>query len=90
VALLAARFDALDAPDALITRDRETSSECRGGFLALVSPHAEALQRALAERGVLADSRGRHLRLGPAPYLSDAQLEAAVAALGDALRRYDA
>jgi kynureninase len=90
VALLAERFDALDAPDALITRARDTPPERRGGFLALVSPHAEALQRALAERGVLADSRGRHLRLGPAPYLSDAQLEAAVVALGDALRRYDA
>ena len=90
VALLAERFDALDAPGALITRDRVTPPERRGGFLALVSPHAEALRRALAERGVLADSRGRHLRLGPAPYLSDAQLEAAVAALGDALRRYDA
>jgi kynureninase len=29
----------------------------------------------------MTDSRGRYLRLGPAPYLTDAQLELAVAAL---------
>jgi kynureninase len=34
---------------------------------------------------VLADSRGSWLRLGPAPYLSDAQLESAIELLGDAL-----
>jgi kynureninase len=45
------------------------------------------ISRRLAEEGVLTDSRGRHLRLGPAPYLSDAQLEAAVAALADAVGR---
>jgi kynureninase len=32
------------------------------------------------------DHRGDTLRLGPAPYLSEAQLEAAVAALGDVVR----
>jgi kynureninase len=56
-----------------------------GGFLALVSPRADHLREALQERGVSADSRGRYLRLGPAPYLSDAQLSSAVAALGEAL-----
>jgi kynureninase len=39
----------------------------------------------LARRGVLTDSRGDVLRLGPAPYLSDDQLDAAVAALGEAV-----
>jgi len=34
---------------------------------------------------VLTDFRGESLRLGPAPYLSDAQLVAAVAALWEAL-----
>jgi kynureninase len=55
-----------------------------GGFLALESPHAGALRDALGRLGVMADSRGRHLRLGPAPYLSDAQLREAVARLGEA------
>ena len=40
---------------------------------------------ALHDRGVLADSRDRYLRLGPAPYLSDQQLDAAVGLLGDAI-----
>jgi kynureninase len=34
----------------------------------------------------MTDSRGEVLRLGPAPYLSDAQLEAGVAALGEVVR----
>ena len=45
-----------------------------GGFLALEVPEAEAAHRRLAAEGVLTDSRGRWLRLGPAPYLSDDQL----------------
>jgi kynureninase len=85
VDLLAAAFDALGADDAVITRDRETPLDRYGAFLALRTPHAGELQRALAQRGVLTDSRGWWLRLGPAPYLSDAQLEAAVGLLGEAL-----
>jgi kynureninase len=86
LALLAAAFDELDLPDDLVTRDRATPLDRFGGFLALRSPRAAELQRALAERGVLTDTRGDRLRLGPAPYLADAQLEAAVAALGAAVR----
>jgi kynureninase len=86
VDLLAAHVDALDLPDGLITRDRITPLERFGGFLALRCMHAGDLQRALAARGVLTDSRGTFLRLGPAPYLADAQLEEAVAALGSAAR----
>jgi kynureninase len=86
VELLARRFDELGATDDLITRERDTPLGSYGGFLALTSPRAEDLQRALAERGVQTDSRGRYLRLGPAPYLSDAQLESAVEILGEVLR----
>ena len=83
VTRLAAAVDALDLPPALLDRDRDTPPAGRGGFLALRTPRAGALQAALAGRGVLTDSRGDVLRLGPAPYLADAQLEAAVAVLGD-------
>jgi kynureninase len=86
VELLAAHFDALAIPDDLVTRDRATPLERFGGFLALRSPRAGELQRALAERGVLTDTRAEFLRLGPAPYLSDAQLEAAVGVLGSVVR----
>jgi selenocysteine lyase/cysteine desulfurase len=85
VALLAERFDALQAPPSLIDRDRDTPVEHAGGFLALTSPHAGELQAALAARGVQTDSRAQYLRLGPAPYLTDAQLEAAIAALGESV-----
>ena len=86
VRLLAEAFDELGLPDELISRDRATPLTEIGGFLSLRSPHAEDLQRALAARGVLTDSRGRRLRLGPAPYLTDAQLEAAMRELGEAVR----
>ncbi|HYL71750.1 MAG TPA: kynureninase, partial [Candidatus Dormibacteraeota bacterium] len=44
------------------------------------------LQRQLAAHGVMTDSRGETLRLGPAPYLSDEQLDAAMEQLGDLAR----
>ena len=69
----------------MLARDRNTPLEAFAGFLALESPRAEDLQRALAAAGVASDSRGRRLRLGPAPYLADEQLERAVALLGEAL-----
>ena len=83
--LLAEAFDALGADEDVITRDRSAPREAFGGFLALRSPRAAELQRALAEQGVATDSRGDHLRFGPAPYLSDEQLEAAIAVLGKIL-----
>ena len=78
--LLAGRFDALGLAD--VTRDRETPLGEFGGFLALESERAEGLHRLLLDEGVVTDSRGRYLRFGPAPYLSDEQLEAAIEALG--------
>jgi len=82
VRLLAAEVDALDLPDDLLTRDRAAPLDAVAGFLALESPRAGELQAALARHGVATDSRGRYLRLGPAPYLSDAQIREAVARLG--------
>jgi kynureninase len=84
--VLGERFDALGLPEAVVARDRAAPPEAIGGFLALETPDAARLQAELAARGVLTDSRGRWLRLGPAPYLSDAQLEAAVEALGEVAR----
>jgi kynureninase len=83
--LLASAFDALDAPPSVITRDRTAPREAYGGFLALTAPDAGEMRKKLAERGVLTDSRGDKLRFGPAPYLSDTQLEAAIATLGEVL-----
>jgi kynureninase len=78
IGLLAERFDALGAPDEVMTRGRSASLERFGGFLAVESPQAGAVARRLADEGVQVDARGRYFRLGPAPYLSDAQLEEAM------------
>lgn len=79
-------FDALDAPEELISRDQDTPADGFGGFVALSSPHAGRLHKALRERGVHTDSRGTSLRFGPAPYLADTQLESAIGILGEVLR----
>lgn len=87
VGLLAARFDALALDPAVITRDRVVALDQVGGFLALVAPRAGEISAALRARGVWTDHRGDVLRLGPAPYLSDAQLESAITALDEVVRR---
>ncbi len=86
VGLLIERFDALDLPPTQIDRDRNLPLADRGGFLALTTSHAASLSAKLKERGVFTDHRGDILRLGPAPYLSDTQLETAVELLGEAVR----
>jgi kynureninase len=85
VGRLAAGFDALDADPAKIRRDRSLPLDRIGGFLALEAPRAGELCRELRRRGVLSDYRGEVLRLGPAPYLTDDQLDDGIACLGDAI-----
>jgi len=86
VALLARRFDELDLDPMKIRRPAVDDLAELAGFLALRSPRAGELAQALATRGVAADHRGEWLRLGPAPYLCDAQLETAIAVLGEIVR----
>ncbi len=85
--LLATAFDALDLPAEVATRDSALPRTSYGGFLAITTPRAAEFQRSLAAAGVHTDNRGGHLRFGPAPYLSDAQLHAAVAAFGEVATR---
>lgn len=83
VARLASGFDALGLDEAVVTRNRRFPLERLGGFLALDAPQAGLISERLRGRGVWTDFRGGTLRLGPAPYLSDAQLDEAIAALGE-------
>lgn len=83
---LADGFDALGLPPQVVDRDRSVPVDELGGFLALRSPIADRLRIELATAGVATDSRGDRLRLGPAPYLSDDQLDAAMATLGEVSR----
>jgi kynureninase len=86
IGLLAAEFDALDLDPRILDRAKEPLTEV-AGFLALRSPAATDLARALHSRGVRTDARGDVLRLGPAPYLSDRQLRDAVGVLGEVVRQ---
>jgi selenocysteine lyase/cysteine desulfurase len=87
IGLLARSFDQLDLDPAVIRRDRDIPLTQIGGFLALQSPQAGALSKALFARGVWTDSRDDVLRFGPAPYLSDNQLVSAIGALGELVRK---
>jgi len=88
VGLLARRFDDIDADPSLVMRDRSVALENLGGFLVLTTPRAADISERLGERGVWTDHRGRSLRLGPAPYLSDEQLDAAMDELRSVLRAF--
>ena len=82
IGLLQRRFDELDCDPGLIDRDRRIPLSGLGGFLALRSSRATEVWRRLREVGVYTDQRGDIVRLGPAPYLSDPQLEQAIELLG--------
>lgn len=47
----------------------------RGGFVTVASERSADLVQGMRERGVFVDARGKNLRLGPAPYLLDEELE---------------
>jgi kynureninase len=87
VALLHHSFDRLDV-DPAVAAVEPLPAERRAGFLAIRTPHAQEWTRALADRGVHTDARGAVLRLGPAPYLRDDQLIAAIHALGEIVRSF--
>jgi kynureninase len=58
-----------------------STNEGIGGFLARPMPHAARVQRALRKQNIWTDYRGDMLRLGPAPYVTNEQLQVAVQAL---------
>jgi kynureninase len=86
VGLLCRRFDELDLDPRAIDRDRSVPLARLGGFLPLTSPYAGELNRRLKEAGIHTDFRGDILRLGPAPYVTDHQIEQALGVLGQIAR----
>lgn len=88
VGVLCRLFDDLDLDPGLISRDRDVPLQRLGGFLALRSAQAERICRSLHEQGVFTDQRADILRLGPAPYLSDRQLEEAMAILASVVAAF--
>jgi selenocysteine lyase/cysteine desulfurase len=55
--------------------------ESRGGFVSLEVPDASSIVDALRARGVFTDARGSLLRLGPAPYVTNDELDEAASLL---------
>jgi kynureninase len=85
VGLLKRRFEALDL-DPRRAHVEPMPDERRGGFLAIRTVRAHELTRELKRRGIWTDARGDILRVGPAPYVTDTQIEDAVVAMGEVLR----
>ena len=83
--VLARSFDAIGADPGIIARNLEMDLRDVGGFLALETPYAQRIYEGLHKKGVVTDHRGDYLRLGPAPYHSDEQLQRAIAILAGVL-----
>jgi selenocysteine lyase/cysteine desulfurase len=73
------------APELELVGPREAAR--RGGFVALRVADASSVARALRQEDVWVDARGDVLRLGPAPYLTDAELSRGAAAVAAAARQ---
>ena len=86
VGLIMKYFDDLDLPEAIVTRDRSVALEGTAGFVVFKSPQAGELCKLLHDAGVYTDYRADALRFGPAPYLSDAQIEEAMRGLARVVR----
>lgn len=79
-------FESLNLNRDKIRLSSQVPDEQRAGFLALTCPDAPQISAKLREHQVFTDARGETLRLGPAPYLSYAQLDAGLEALRSCLR----
>jgi selenocysteine lyase/cysteine desulfurase len=80
-ALIIERVSRLKGVSLATPRDRSL----RAGFVSLQTPRAAELVKALRQAGVFTDSRGDMLRLGPAPYITDDEIETAIELLARAL-----
>jgi selenocysteine lyase/cysteine desulfurase len=71
----------LEGLDVVTPRD-----DGRGGFVSVRLADADRVVRELDARGVMTDARGALLRLGPAPYVTDEEIDRAIGTLRDVLR----
>jgi kynureninase len=76
-------IDGLDGLDLATPRE----DALRAGFVAVRVPRASEVVAALRADGIFTDARGDLLRLGPAPYVTDDEIDRALAALRSLLGR---
>ena len=62
-----------------------TTPEFMGGFISFDSPYSREINLYMRDHGIHTDVCGRYLRMGPAPYMCDEQLEDAIHALEEAV-----
>lgn len=63
-----------------------TEAEYFGGFISFKSPYSRQLCEKMRDRGVHSDYRKFWLRIGPAPYLCDEQLQDGILALEESVK----
>jgi len=77
------RVDEAGLGEALVSSRED---ERRGGFVTLRFERAGEMVAALRERGVFVDARSDLLRLGPAPYVTDAEIDRGVQRVAEVAR----
>lgn len=85
IALLQHAFLEFDLNPEQIQLDSAVPLDRRAGFITFYSNHANLLARTLKAAGIHCDSRGKVLRFGPAPYLSNQQCMSAMEGLREAV-----
>ncbi|MFV1883700.1 MAG: hypothetical protein ACMZ7B_04380 [Balneola sp.] len=73
-------------PDVIRLTHNEALSR-NGGFLSLTSPKAREIRADLLSRGIFTDARNEILRLGPAPYITESQIEAIINELSKSVHK---
>ncbi len=86
VALLRSLFMEKDFNPELIKLTHNEPLSRNGGFLSLTSPKSREIRADLLSRGIFTDARNEILRLGPAPYIKESQIEAVVEELEHSIK----
>lgn len=73
-------IECMDLSDNVLSLPSHTIND-NAGFLSLTTKQAAKWVMMLAEHGIQTDSRGDQLRLGPAPYVTDEQIDKALSCI---------
>lgn len=76
-----ARVDSTEGRGGFTAVMSSRDDQRRGGFVTLHHPQAPAIASQLREQGVFVDARGPLLRMGPAPFLADDEIDRGVDAV---------
>ncbi len=86
VGLLRSLFVEKDFDSEVIRLTHNEPLSRNGGFLSLTSPKAREIRADLLSRRIFTDARNEILRLGPAPYITERQIEAVIEELNRSIK----